>query len=330
MDLPEPDSPTRAKVWPRRRVKLASSTARRRPGAVPGAGEPELLDEVACFAQGSRRVGFRLGGRGAGWGGGRTWSTGRARGVGQTRGAGQQMPGVRVLWVGQDVTGAARLDDPALGHDHEALDPVGGDPEVVGHQQDRGSRLLADRQGSRETGAQRQPEIRRRRARRHRLPNRGRRWEGPAGPTETAGRALEVDVTPAREPGEHGGADEADAEITTVPHTGPPRFRPRSRGHAFAEIVGDPAGLSPGAPHRGGGLPVSEPGLDADTQCRSWSYAGLLSYVNAAIRRAARAVGPAAGPVQEPPRSRGIFRPASMATGSRFSAGGSGQVARSV
>lgn len=31
-----------------------------------------------------------------------------------------------------------------------------------------------------------------------------------------------------------------------------------------------------------------------------------------------------------PPRSRGIFWPASTATGSRFSAGGSGQVARSV
>jgi hypothetical protein len=42
------------------------------------------------------------------------------------------------------------------------------------------------------------------------------------------------------------------------------------------------------------------------------------------------AVSPAGVPAQEPPRSRGIFRPASMATGSRFSAGGSGQVARSV
>lgn len=36
--------------------------------------------------------------------------------------------------------------------------------------------------------------------------------------------------------------------------------------------VGDPAGLSPGAPHRVGGLPVSKPGLDADTQCQAGLY----------------------------------------------------------
>jgi hypothetical protein len=41
------------------------------------------------------------------------------------------------------------------------------------------------------------------------------------------------------------------------------------RGPRACGIVGDLAGLSPGAPHRAGGLPVSEPGLDADTQCRS-------------------------------------------------------------
>lgn len=43
-----------------------------------------------------------------------------------------------------------------------------------------------------------------------------------------------------------------------------------------------------------------------------------------------RRPGRRGGPAHEPPRSRGIFRPASIATGSRFSAGGSGQVARSV
>ncbi|RMB81407.1 hypothetical protein CTZ28_34880 [Streptomyces shenzhenensis] len=64
--------------------------------------------------------------------------------------------------------------------------------------------------------------------------------------------------------------------------------------------------------------------------------AGRLSGGKAAGRRR-HSIGrrPCSGPSlpagdQEPPRSRGIFWPVSIATGSRFSVGGSGQVARSV
>ena len=45
------------------------------------------------------------------------------------------------------------------------------------------------------------------------------------------------------------------------------------------------------------------------------------------LRQLEGGTGPGA---HDPPRSRGIFSPASIATGSRFSVGGSGQVARSV
>ena len=43
-----------------------------------------------------------------------------------------------------------------------------------------------------------------------------------------------------------------------------------------------PAWSSPGAPHRGGGLPVSEPGLDADTH-------DLVSRIRAGVHRSERA-----------------------------------------
>jgi len=75
--------------------------------------------------------------------------------------------------------------------------------------------------------------IRRRRTRRGLLPDCDQRRKGPSGLTETAGRALEVDVAPTREPGEHGGAGEAGAEVTTVPHSCPPHVRP---GHGATRL----------------------------------------------------------------------------------------------
>ena len=110
-----------------------------------------------------------------------------------------------------------------------------------------------------------------------------RTWSRRSGATQTAGEALQVDVAAAGEPGEDGRGrqgNDGDTRVTAVSHDRPPHLRPRSRGSALAEIVADPAGLSPGAPHCVGGLPVSKPGLDADTRCRSRSYGASSSYVN--------------------------------------------------
>lgn len=99
----------------------------------------------------------------------------------------------------------------------------------------RGKRGSGEGAGSGRDGIRHRSGIRCRQVRRRPVPDVDRRWKSPSGLTETAGRALQVDVPTAREPGEHHGDGAGGTEVITVTkHAGPPHPRPRSRGHALA------------------------------------------------------------------------------------------------
>ena len=121
VDLPEPDSPTRPSVSPRPIVNDTPSTAREE---LPRRAARNSLTRSCTSTSGVAATGRRRRDHGA--------ETGRAR---------HQLPRVVVLRVVEDLPHRALLDDAAAGHHHDPVGAVGGHPEVVGDQQDRGAVL---------------------------------------------------------------------------------------------------------------------------------------------------------------------------------------------
>ena len=123
VDLPEPDSPTSARVRPRGRTNDTSSTAR----SVPPPADRGSANSLVRWRTSS--AGTAVGGHGGGDG----------AGAAQAGRRGEQRARVRVARRAEHLVGRALLDHPALRHDDDPVRAVGGDAEVVRDEQHAGA-----------------------------------------------------------------------------------------------------------------------------------------------------------------------------------------------